>query len=170
MRPRVSRACAAFTLLELVVAIVGLSFTAAYAISFYFRAPDVTLENAAILLAQDLRVAQNRAAYLGEPGILELDVAGYRLVDERGRVVLHPRTQLPFVRTWSADAVFEGVELAGADFAGDTRLEFDGLGAALEGGHVTLAYGGDQRTLLISRGSGRVSIPDSTSGWLDPTR
>lgn len=170
MAPRPARSRRGFTLLELMVALVLLSGWAAWVISTHFRAPEVTLENAAVLLAQDIRTAQNRSAYLGEPASLLFDEVGYRLVDARGRVVRHPRTQLPFVRDWSMDAVFEGVELGLADFQGEPKVEFDRVGAISSGGRVSILYRDDERTLLVDPGSGRLQIPDSSSEWSDPTR
>lgn len=170
MRPRALRTRRGFTLLELLAALVLLSVWAAWVISTHFRAPEVTLEKAAILLAQDVRTAQNRSAYLGEPAVMEFDAEGYRLVDPRGRVVRHPRTQLPFVRVWSYDAVFEGVELRHADFEGAARVEFDRVGTVSTGGHVSITYRDDRRTVLVAPGSGRLQIPDSSSGWIDRTR
>ena len=59
-----------FTVLALLVVLVSLSLVAATSVRWYFSRDEVTLENAAVLLARDLRAAQHRSIFLGRPGRL----------------------------------------------------------------------------------------------------
>ena len=58
-----------------------ISLVAGMAVPLYFERGEVTLENAAIQMAHDLRSAQNRAAFLGRSTSVEFlpEGAGYEL-------------------------------------------------------------------------------------------
>lgn len=164
-RPTQSRS-GAFTLLELMMALLLISFVAGICVPAYFNRASVTLENAAQLLAQDMRSAQNRAAYLGEPIEVIFDPVrhGYRVWRTGGA---RGDDAGSYVRLYTKDAVFEGVELVSVDFGGDTTLTFDRSGHPTEPGSVTLAYGTEVRTLHLEAPSGRLYLPDSSAGWYD---
>jgi prepilin-type N-terminal cleavage/methylation domain-containing protein len=157
-----------FTLLELLVSLVVISVIAALAIPAYFGRSDVTLENAAVLLAKDLRAAQNRSAYLGEITRLEfLDGGdGYRVLDVFGKPIDNPRNELPFERRYSVDAVFRGVTVAAVDHAGAAIL-FDEHGEPDGPASITLRFEDDERTIRLTSPSGAIEILGSTSGWVD---
>lgn len=165
----VPRARGGFTLLELLITLIVISALAAVVIPVFFLRPEVTLENASVLLAHDLRTAQNRSAYLAEPSRFEFfaDGDGYRVVGPKGQVVENPTTGLPFVRRYSEDAIFRGVRVIEASCGGDRVLEYDKGGQALEKARIVLAFRGETRTLELARGSGRVTILGSTSGFVD---
>lgn len=158
-----------FTLLELLITLIVVSALAAVAIPVFFLQPEVTLENASVLLAHDLRTAQNRSAYLGEPSRFEFfsDGDGYRVVGPKGQVVENPTTGLPFVRRYSEDAIFRGVRVIEASCEGDSVLDYSQGGQALEAAHIVLSFRGETRTLELARGSGRVKILGTTSGFVD---
>lgn len=160
---------AGFTILELLLALLVLSVVASLSIPAYFARSEVTLENASILLAQDLRAAQNRAAYMGEPSLFAFDLAtnGYEVRDEFGALIRNPTTRQPFVRCYSLDGVFDGVEIRSARFGDDQTLVFDKRGSALESGEIELVFGSDRRVLRIAKGAGTVHIEGTTSGWRD---
>jgi len=158
-----------FTILELVIVLAVVSALAAFSIPLYFDRGCVTLENACILLAKDLRSAQNRAAFLTDPSRLEFlsDGDGYRVMDGAGHLVDNPRTELPFVRHYSFDGVFEGVRVVEVAVGPDFAIRFDEHGVLENGGSVTLAFGEERRTILIAEGTGNMEILGSTSGWVD---
>lgn len=160
---------AGFTLLELLTVLVLISIVAAVAIPAYFSRSDVTLENAAILFAKDLRAAQNRSAYVGEETFVELlgDGDGYRVLDVLGNPIDNPRNELPFERRYSVDAVFRGVTVAAAKAPDDRRLRFTARGEPSGPIEVTLRFGDDQRTVCMDPPYGEIRILGSTSGWVD---
>ncbi len=159
----------AFTILELLLVILVISLFAAVTIPAFFERAEVSLENASILLAQDLRAAQNRSAYLGEESLFHFHRAGdgYWVSDRAGELVENPATAESFVRSYSADGVFHGVRIANVDAGADRVFTIDGEGRPVENARITLTYGEDSRTLAVEKGSGRVTILGSTSGWVD---
>lgn len=160
-----SRGRGGFTILELLLSLVAVAALATLAIPFHFDSADVSLENAAIQLAADLRMAQNRAAYLGRAVTLEFDADGhgYRMVEQVSR---GPRVEL--VRRYDADGVFEGVRVRSAAFGSEGALaRFGTRGSALSGGRVQLALHDEVRTLSLQADTGRLAIEDSSSGWVD---
>jgi len=158
-----------FTLLELLLILLVMALGAAFTIRHYFAQSDVTLENAAILLARDVRAAQHRSLLLGEPSLMRFlpDGAGYVVTDKQGNVVLNPMTDRPFVRSYPDDGVFDGVLILSASSGDDRTLEIDKRGMPAEGLEVTLAFEDDERTLHLDPKSGQITLVGSSSGWID---
>ena len=77
-----------------------ISLCAATTVRWYFAHGDVTLENASILLARDLRAAQHRSIFLGEPShcVFLGDGAGYTVLDATGAPARNPQTDELFLR------------------------------------------------------------------------
>lgn len=162
-----ARARGGFTILELLVALALIALVASIAIPAWFERGEVTLENASVLLARDLRLAQNSAAALGRRTTVEFlaDGTGYRVLDAEGRVVVHPRSGRLFQRIYPADGVFQGVEVADVDLLGGRKVVFNRDGTARQGGRIVLAFQGERRTVKIERESGFITIVGS--GWED---
>jgi prepilin-type N-terminal cleavage/methylation domain-containing protein len=158
-----------FTLIELLLVLLVLSLGAATTITWYFSKAEVTLENAAVLLAQDLRAAQHRSIFLGEPTrfVFLPDGEGYVVTDEAGAIAHNPLTDEPFLRIYPDDGVFIGVTVRAARAGEDRTLEIDGRGTALEDLSVTLVQGEEERTVEFERAEGVIRIKGSSSGWLD---
>lgn len=158
-----------FTALELLLVLLVLSLLAATTVRYYFSRSEVTLESAAILLARDIRAAQHRSIFLGEESHLLFlpDGAGYVVTDAKGALASNPQTGEPFLRSYPDDGVFLGVTVREARSGEDRTLEIDQHGEAREDLTVTLAYEGDDRTVVLSRESGTITIVGSTSGWID---
>jgi len=158
-----------FTLLDLLLALAVIAVVSALAIPAYFANPRVTLENAGILLAHDLRAAQNRAAYFAEPCHFEFleQGRGYQVTDKEGDVLIHQATQLDFVRFYPEDGVFEGVEVLEVDAGGDRKIPIDGRGRPLENARITLGYRGERRVVELTKHSGAVRLIGSTSDFVD---
>lgn len=156
------------TIVELLLVLTFFAFLAAGSVRAYFLQPSVTLENAATLLAHDLRAAQNRAAYLGEASRFEFfeNGDGYQVRDIDGEIVHNPRTDRAFERRYSYDGVFDGVYIEDV-LPPDRTLVYDDRGEAETALSVTLAFGEDRRTVRVEMGSGEVVIEGSTSGWVD---
>lgn len=160
-----------FTLSELLLSFVALTLVALVAISSFFSQTEVTLHNAARLLADDIRTAQNRAMLLQVPVALrfEEDGDGYA-TEDLGLGPAHLKELIPPVaRRYSEDGVFEGVRVRQMDLGGATQLRFDAQGRAERGATITLGYEGETRSVVIDAGRGIALRPDSTRnrGWLD---
>ncbi len=158
-----------FTLFELLVVLVLLALLAATTIRYYFSRAEVTLENAAILLARDLRAAQHRSIFLGEPShfVFDGDGHGYLVTDEQGQLARNPETDQAFERHYTREGIFHGVEIVAVEAGGDRTLLIDSRGQPTEDLAVTLVYRGERRTVRYERSTGCIAIDGSTSGWAD---
>ena len=158
-----------FTVLALLLVLVILSLVAATGVRWYFSRADVTLENAAVLLARDVRAAQHRSIFLGRPGRLLFlpDGTGYVLLDEKGELAQNPQTNEPFWRVYPDDGVFVGVQVLSARAGSDRAFEIDSHGMAKEELEVELGFQGARRVLRYDPASSRITIEGSTSSWSD---
>lgn len=163
---------AGFTLLELLIALIVIGVVASIAIPAFFERSEVTLDSACRLLAEDLRAAQNRAAFLQTEVRIQFDAEGdgYTVVDDQGRVLASPSGPGDFVRRYSKDAVFEGVTVSHLDCGPMRRIAYDPDGRSPEGGLVVLSYSGDSRVVRVNAGDGLIDLPDVASPWADDGR
>lgn len=149
-----------FTIIELIVVIMLVTFTAAVSIWAYFARPEVTLDNAAQLLVRDMRIAQARAALLHSPVTLVFheEGDGYRIVDGMEDMA-NPR-YLPerIERRYSRDAVFEGVSILPIGLAARGNVVFTPDHSDPLSGSITLSYGRATRIVEIEPGSGHVLL------------
>jgi Tfp pilus assembly protein FimT len=146
-----------------------ITVVAAIAIPLFYSRPAVTLDNAAILLARDLRAAQNEAVHRRKDVYAHFfgDGSGYRVFDESGEALKNPTGSGELVRRYTADAVFEGVRVASVEFGPRHMARFTPDGLAVRGGVVVLEFRGDQRILTLAEGSGLVEITGLERPWVD---
>lgn len=159
----------AFTIFELIVTLALISVTAAVCITHYFGRSEITLENASVLLAQDLRTTQNRCAFLRESAAMEFfeDGDGYQTLGESGQTLINPRTGRAFVRRYSSDGVFRGVRVSAVSFGRQEGVRFDSYGTLESGAWIELEFRGEKRRLVLEAGSGKIRILGSET-WADP--
>lgn len=155
-----------FSLLQVLLLLLGLGVTASMAIPAWFSQPAVTLDSAALLLARDLRWAQDRAAFEGQVVELHVDAdrTGYRVVDEHGLLLDAPLGPRGFVRDYDVDAVFRGVRLEGDGAV----ARFDASGRAERAMEFELCFEGATRVLRVEAPFGRILIEGLTRDWQDP--
>ncbi|MCA8981299.1 MAG: type II secretion system protein [Planctomycetes bacterium] len=156
-------------MLELLVVLGLIAVVASLAIPAYYARPAVTLDNAAKLLARDLRAAQNRAAsrHLAVQFRFLANGDGYEALDETGRHLADPGGGGDFVRSYSRDAVFEGVKLTCLDLAEGEAVLFDAQGFAQRGGRFLLSYRGEERLVEVQKGSGLLDVIGLDETWHD---
>jgi Tfp pilus assembly protein FimT len=141
---------AGFTLLELVLMLALLAVVASAGMSWYFDRSSVTLKNAGELLVEDIKIAQQRAAFAADATRISFSNGGYRIANSSGVLIQNPRTALPFEREYDRDAVFRGVSIEQVDFdGGDTSLTFDAQGVPLRGGSILLTFQGDRLAIEV---------------------
>lgn len=133
----------------------------------FFARHAVTLDNAAILLARDLRTVQNRAAHLGQATSLRFDLHGWRAFDAAGRPLTRFSTGEAIERRLDADAVFEGVTVQSLEFGEDAELHFDAHGRLDRGGSLEVVYRGQRRQVRVREGDARVLIDGLERPWND---
>lgn len=151
-----------FTILELLIALVLVSLTATAAISAFFSRTEVTLDNAARLLAEDLRSAQSRATVLRCDVVFQFgaDGGGYESYDNDPRARTRAHGPERTIRNFDRDAVFEGVRVSDVQIGGADHLLFQSDGSVAVGGQVTLAYHGATRTVIIEPGKSWIRVAD----------
>lgn len=154
-------------ILDFALALVLVLVVSAIAIPSFFAQPKVTLDHAALLLAHDLRYAQNEAALCAQTTEVRFDPAGdgYSILYLSGQAVANPIGGGDLERQYSYDAVFRGVMLETE--GGTTHVRFDRSGFALDDASFVLHYGDDTRRLVLERGSGLMRIEGLQSEWRD---
>jgi prepilin-type N-terminal cleavage/methylation domain-containing protein len=165
-RPQSPATRAAFTILELIVVLTVLSIVASVGIPAYFGRATVTLDNAAKLLAKDLREVQNRAALYEETLWVrfEADGTGYRVTDDSGDALVSPYGNGDYLRDYPLDAVFLGVEIPRRE---PEAVAFDASGRPLTSLSVTLTFEGEERTVTMREQSGLIAIDGLDEPWID---
>jgi Tfp pilus assembly protein FimT len=156
-----------FSLVGLALTLALVTIAAAIAIPAFFERSEVSLENAAVLLAKDLRSAQNRAAYLACEVRVNFreDGDGYWVEDlptKSGRIGSRPVS-----RIYSDDAVFEGVQIESVELERGETLLYRPRGIASTAARITLSFRGDRRVVTVADDTGRLAIEGSIGDWVD---
>jgi len=146
------------SLLTILLTLAGVALVAGLAIPLWFSRHDVTLDNAALLLVRDLRATQSRAAILGEPLLLELDLHGWHAKSSDGQQVNRAGSDEPLMRRLDANGVFEGVTLSEIQFGDDHSVAFGPIGEWKEGGSIVLSFRGETRRIVVSAPRGDIRI------------
>jgi type II secretory pathway pseudopilin PulG len=171
MTQRFSRggSAAAFSLFELIIALALITITSVIAIPLFYAQPGITLDNAAILLARDLRYAQNSAVVIrGETQVVvDANGDGYRVCRISGQPLPNPVGDGPLVRTYSADAIFEGIDIPRVEGAPQRTISFAPTGHCLTAAQVELRYAGRVRILRLEKGTGEITIDGLLTTWCD---
>ncbi len=151
-----------FTIVELLVALILVALTATASITAFFSRSEVTLDNAARLLAEDLRSAQSRATILRCDVVFHFtaDGTGYESYDNDRRPRPQAKGPASTRRNFDRDAVFEGVRVCDVQVGGADHLVFLRDGSVAVGGQVTLSYRGATRTVVIEPGKSWIRVAD----------
>lgn len=150
-----------------IASLAAVALIAGIAIPSFFARHAVTLDNAAILLARDLRSVQNRAAHLGQPTTLQFDTHGWRAFDAHGQPLKRFASDERIERRLDADAVFEGVTLEALHFGAESAVRFEASGRPDRGGSLELVYRGERRRLQLSPADGSVVLEGLERAWSD---
>lgn len=164
MVPTRGRRSSGFTILELLILMVVLGIAASVGIPSYFSRPDVTLKNAAELLANDLREVGGRAAVYRKSLRLRFDEdgGGYSATDRSGQLLVSPYGAGAFVRRYDVDAVFRGVTIEALEPETPRSVTFDPTGTASNSIAVTIGYGGETRVVTLAARSGLVVVEEGS--------
>lgn len=150
-----------------IASLAVVALLAGVVIPIFFGRHAVTLDNAAVLLARDLRSVQNRAAHLGQPTTLRFDTDGWRAFDVFGQPLTRFASSERIERRLDADAVFEGVTLEEIAFGDGDEVHFDAAGRPDRGGSLEVVYRGERRLLRLSQDEGRVQLEGLERPWTD---
>jgi Tfp pilus assembly protein FimT len=143
-----------FTIVELVGVLALVTLVSTVAIRAWFGRSDVTLQNAAELLASDLREMQTRATIRRSPVevVFHADGGGYHAHD------LGQADEQHGTRRYPTDAVFEDVHVGSVSVERGGTLVFDAIGRPASDASITLVSGGFARTVLVDAGTVRVTV------------
>ena len=151
---------AGISLLIVVITLAVIAVLAAVVIPAVFTRGAITLDNAGLLMAREIRAAQNWATHHGHEVsfVFEASGDGYRVLDHEGQVIVRPDPPGPFQRIYSSDAVFEGVRISAVDFGPERAVTFAADGSVSRGGSLKVTFKDEHLTVSISAQTGFVEI------------
>lgn len=151
---------AGFTILQVAIFLISLTILACLAVPGWFSRDDVMLDNAAVLLAEDLREVQNRAAFQRRPlrFIFLDDGSGYEVRDAADRLEPAVIGDRPFQRIYDRDAIFRGIRISNLVASDGRELLYGPRGIPLGAASIELSYDGDTRVLQVSSDNGLIEI------------
>lgn len=154
------RRAGGFTLLELAGVLVLVAVVTTVAIGAWFSRSDVTLRNAADLVASDLRHLQTRASVLKVPVevVFHEDHGGYHGVELDPSGSARPEAKPLETRRYPVDAVFEDVRIGAVRLRHGERLVFDALGRPSSDASITLVHHGVAQSVLVDAHRARVAV------------
>jgi hypothetical protein len=160
---------AGISLLLVLVTLTLIAVLAAIVVPAYFARHDVTLDNASVLVAHELRAAQTWAATHAREVTFEFatDGDGFRVLGPEGAVIERNDPRGPFARRFSSDGVFEGVRFEAIDFGPGGAVRFDERGHARNGGSVAITFLEERRILRLAAGTGRITLEGLGRAWHD---
>jgi prepilin-type N-terminal cleavage/methylation domain-containing protein len=158
-----------FTLAEILVVVVILGMAMYLAVPMFSDAAQMQLQSAANIVAADLEYAKSMAISRQQfySIVFDPDADTYRVEDTNGVVVLHPvKLGFDYKVEFRKDSRLNKVDLVSADFGDSShRIKFDylgspynGSGAALNSGTITLHGGANTVTITIEPVTGYIRI------------
>ena len=155
-RPRAPRA--GISLVGVLLGVCGIALLAIWAIPAFFEREGVTLDSVCLLLARDVRSAQNRATLLRSEAKVVFDRDGWHALGADGQPLMTTGEEHQIVRRFSSDGVFDGVTIERIDSSADGELAITAHGTIARGIELELRFRDEQRTVRIERGSGQVVV------------
>jgi prepilin-type N-terminal cleavage/methylation domain-containing protein len=161
-----------FTMIELLVVVAILAIAAAIVVPMASSAGSMQLRAAVNMVAADLEYAKSMSISRGQRYAVQFfDVVGgiyhqYKVVDQNGNAVRHPITQkAEYVVSFQNDSRLGQVEISGVNFNGTDKISFDSLGSPFDGnganlntGVITLQAGGITRTVNVEPVTGYITV------------
>lgn len=154
-----------YTLVELLLIVSIMGLAAAIVVPHMIRSGQLTIQAAGRAIIADILYAQNEAVANQEPRKVTFDVAGnrYRVTDAEDKTIgvswkSGGSATQNYVVDFNRESRFAGVKLASVNFAGGTTLEFDDLGAPVNGGTIDLVFEDTRYRISVAPFTGRVTI------------
>jgi len=158
----------AFTLIEVLAVVVIIGLAGAIVVPSLMRPGTLGVQAASRMVISDILIAQNEAiAFQTTRGVIfEPAENRYRLTDAAGTTLNASwkagGTAANYIIDFDTDTRFGGVTLEAPDFNNGTPpqniLQFDPLGAPLNGGTVDLVAAGLRYRVSVAPFTGRVTI------------
>lgn len=153
----------AYTLIEVLIVVAILGIVSAVVVPQMLSAGTLGVQAAARAVVADILFAQNDAiaAQAGRKVVFTPADNQYELRDADDVVLTaqwingNPNN---FKIDFDEADRFQGVEIKSAAFAGTTVLEFDDLGAPINGGNVVVQYNSQEYRIDVAPFTGRVTV------------
>lgn len=158
-------------MIELLIVVAILAIAAAIVVPMASSAGSMQLRAAVNTVAADLEYAKSMSISRGQKYSVVFDKSGglyyrYRVVDQNGNPIRHPITQKSeYVVSFQSDGPLGQVAIAGVNFNGMDKVSFDPLGSPFDGsganlntGVITLQAGGLTRTVTVEPVTGYISV------------
>lgn len=175
-RPRQTRARArqssgAFTLVEVLIVVAIIGIAGAIVVPQMLQVGTMQIQAASRMVIADIIYAQGEAAAQGAIRRVVFDVTNnaYTLTDGNGTALQNSwrmgnTSSRNYTISFNQDSRFRGCTLTTAAFNGSATLEFDALGAPVDGGTVDLTAAGQRFRITVSPFTGKVSVAPVTGG------
>jgi len=149
-----------FTMIELLIVVVILAIAAMTALPMMSSAATVQIRSAVNLVMADLEYAKSMAISRGQnfSVVFDTNSDSYRIEDQDGNVIPHPvKKGFDYTVSFPSDSRLNRVDVAGVNFNGTQRVEFDCLGSPDNGGTVSLQAGDATAQITVEPVTGFVS-------------
>lgn len=169
-RSETSWRCAGFTLIEIMVIVVILAIAALVAIPAFSGAAEMQVRAAAEKLAADMEYAKSLAVTTQQNHKVVFDIGArsYQLRDADNLPVKDPVKRGNFNVVYSQEGRLNQVSIAAVSFNGTATVQFNHIGAPLDGSgtplsgnvvhEVILAAGGHHVAVRVEPATGYISI------------
>ena len=149
-----------FTMIEILIVVVIIAIAGMIAIPMMTSAGSMQIRSAANMIAADLEYAKSMAISRQKTYAVVFDdlTESYQIEDPNG-VINHPvKKGFQYVMNFNNDSRLSKVDIAGVDFGGSSRIEFDYLGSPNNGGVISLQAGETTATINVEPVTGYITI------------
>lgn len=160
-----------FTLIEILVVVMIMAIAAMVALPMVSSAGSMQIRSAANMIAADLEYAKSIAISKGQnySMLFNKSTETYTLRDQNGSTISHPvNIGHDYQINFAADSRLDKVDILDVDFDQTNIVSFDylgspynGTGAALNSGAVTLRAGNVLMTITVEPVTGYITISKS---------
>jgi prepilin-type N-terminal cleavage/methylation domain-containing protein len=150
-----------FTVIEILIVMVIITIAALTAVPMMSSASSVQIRSAASMIAADLEYAKSMAISRGQnySVLFDQNADSYQLEDQNNNVIQHPvKKGFDYIVDFQSDTRLNRVDITGANFSGNSDVEFDSMGSPDSGGTVSLQAGGTTVTIMVEPITGYISI------------
>ena len=149
-----------FTMVEILIVVVIIAIAAMMAIPMMSSGGSMQIRSAANMIAADLEYAKSMAISRQKTYTVVFDESteSYHIEDPNG-IIEHPvKKGFQYVMNFNNDSRLSKVDIAGVDFGGSSRIEFDYMGSPNNGGVISLQAGETTATINVEPVTGYITI------------